>query len=289
MTFGLLGALAAAACYGIAAVLQALGVRRVASTRGSQRAGGGFDGLVRDLAGQWTYVAGLALDGIGFASSVVALRTLPLFAVQAAIASSIAVTALLAHWFLDVALRRVELFAMAVLGAGLLLLALSAQPERAETASAWLRLMLVAALGAVLVLAIGAARVPARYAAAACAAVSGLAFTGMGVAARILVLPDPLWRVALAPVALALLGYGVIGLLLYAAALERGSVTTVTAILFAVETVLPAALGLALLGDRARHGYAVAAAAGFICTVGAALALAGRAEVPPVDAPTTER
>ena len=274
MTAGLLSALAAAACYGAAAVLQAIGVRRAAE---KGRAGAGrsaLAGLVRGLAGQWPYLVGLALDLVGFATSVVALRTLPLFAVQAAVASSIAVTALLAHWTLGVALRRAELIAMVVLGAGLVLLAMSAQPERAAAAPRWLSILLVAGVGGVLAAAFASARAPRGYASAALATAAGLAFTGVGVAARVLVVPHPLWRLLLAPVALALAAYGVIGLLLYAAALDRGSVTTATAILFAVETVLPAGIGLALLGDRARSGFAGVAAAGFACTLGGAMALA---------------
>jgi len=66
----------------------------------------------------------------------------------------------------------------------------------------------------------------------------------------------------------------------YAAALQRGRVTMVAAITFGVETVVPALIGLALLGDRARPGFAPVAAAGFVVTVAAALALARLAELP---------
>lgn len=278
MILGLIGALAAAGCYGAASVFQAVGSRRAAAAGHAGGTGGErrleIAGLVRGLAGQLTYVAGLALDGVGFAASVLALRTLPLFVVQAAVAASVAVTALLAHYFLGVALRRFEIIALAVLGVGLVALAASAEPRHAAALPSSMQLLLVAGVGAVLVSAVASVQAPQRYASAAFATVAGLAFTGVGVAARVLVVPRPLWRLVLSPVALALAGYGVLGLLLYAAALQRGSVTTATAILFAVETVLPAAIGLVLLGDRPGAGYAGAAVAGFVLTVGGALALA---------------
>ena len=70
-------------------------------------------------------------DAAGFLASIAALRTLPLFVVQSAIASSVAVTAVLAVVFLGARLERREIVALVVVGLGLLALALSATPERA--------------------------------------------------------------------------------------------------------------------------------------------------------------
>jgi hypothetical protein len=61
--------------------------------------------------------------------------------------------------------------------------------------------------------------------------------------------------------------------------LQRGSVTAATAALFAAETVGPAAVGLAFLGDAARPGLAPLASAGFAVTLGACLALTRYATV----------
>ena len=63
-------------------------------------------------------------------------------------------------------------------------------------------------------------------------------------------------------------------LLLFGTALQRGSVTTASAVMFVVETVVPAAVGLALLGDRTRPGFAPVAAAGFALTLACAVLLA---------------
>jgi hypothetical protein len=268
MTVGLLGALVAAGCYGAASVLQAVGSRRVAGS-------GGLDPrLIVRLAGQLPFVAGFALDLAGFAASVLALRTLPLFLVQATVAASVGVTALLAARFLGARLGRVELAALAGLGGGLILLALSARPESALPLSPVARWCVLAGVGGVLLLGAVAARLPGRWATAGLATAAGLAFGGVGLAARVLPVPSPVWRVAGEPVAYALAGYGVLGILLFATALQRGSVTTATAIMVALETVVPAAIGLAWLGDAARPGYGGVAGAGFALTLAGAVALA---------------
>jgi hypothetical protein len=62
-------------------------------------------------------------------------------------------------------------------------------------------------------------------------------------------------------------------------ALQRGSVTAVTAPLVVVQTVLPAAAGILLLGDHVRVGSLPTAVAGLLLTGGCAIAL-GRFEAP---------
>src|SRR5260370_13948946 len=95
----LASALAAACCFGVASVIQALAAR--SASRGSARVSPGL--LVRML-GQWRFVASLVLDLVGFVAQLVALRRLPLFVVQAAIASALAVTAGLSAWLAQHAL-----------------------------------------------------------------------------------------------------------------------------------------------------------------------------------------
>jgi hypothetical protein len=63
-------------------------------------------------------------------------------------------------------------------------------------------------------------------------------------------------------------------MLLFTTALQRGSVTSVTALTFAVETIVPAGIGLAFLGDTTRPGFALAAAVGFVLTIAGTLGLA---------------
>ena len=64
----------------------------------------------------------------------------------------------------------------------------------------------------------------------------------------------------------------------YGLALSRGRVTTVAALTFATETVIPAVIGLVALGDRVVPGQAPTAAVAFVVTLGGCIALAGRAE-----------
>ena len=125
MFLALACAFVATVSYGVGTVLQAAGARRVSTS-------GNLDlRLLARLAHQSSYLVGLALDAVGFLASVVALRTLPLFVVQAAIAGSLGVTALLAPLVFGFGLARADKVAIAVLLAGLTLLGVSARDEAA--------------------------------------------------------------------------------------------------------------------------------------------------------------
>ena len=62
--------------------------------------------------------------------------------------------------------------------------------------------------------------------------------------------------------------------MLYATALEGGSVTVATAAVVLAETMPPAVVGVLLLGDSTRHGLEEVAVLGFILAVFCAVALA---------------
>lgn len=273
MHLGLVGAFAAAVCYGVGSVLQSVGARRATASRGVDVR------LFGRLARQAPYVAGLSVDLVGFAASVYALRTLPLFLVQAAVAASIGVTALVAAQWLGLRLSRPEVGTLIGLGAGLILLALAARPEHVSPLPVAGRFALLAGTAVVVGIGVAAARLPARRGAAALAVAGGLAYAGVGVAARVLAVPHSVLGFFQEPVAYALVLYGLLANLLYATALQRGAVTTTTAVLLAVETVVPSGVGLAALGDTARQGFAPVAAAGFVVTLGCALGLARYGEL----------
>lgn len=276
MIGGLLSAFAAAALYGGGTILQAVGVRRSAAATG--------EGLRARVRAGRLYGVGLLLDGVGFLASLAALRTLPLFVVESAIASSVAITAALAVLFLGVRLSRPEVVALVAVGVGLVALAVSA---RAGTAAplpgpaSWMLLgsaALVAGLGAV------GYRLGGGVGAVLLAVTAGLGFGGVGIAARVVAIPADLWRLVLDPVAWALVVFSAIAIPAYGLALQRGAVTTVAAVTFAVETVVPAAIGLLWLGDGVRAGEGPVAALGFVLTLGGSVALARHAaeEVPEV-------
>ena len=91
----LVAALVSAFCYGIASVMQAVAIRsasrRPARIREGDPAAARVDpGLIVRLLGQWRFVASIGIDFIGFLAQLVALQRLPLFAVQAVIASNLA-------------------------------------------------------------------------------------------------------------------------------------------------------------------------------------------------------
>lgn len=274
VALAVLGAVVAALCYGAASVLQSVSARRTAG-------GAGLDpGLLVRLLGDWPYVAGLGLDLLGFLASLLALHRLPLFFVQAAITSSVGVTVLLAVLFLHIRVRRAEVASLVVMSLGLVLLAIAARPETAHPLSRAGQWAVLAGVAVVALLGVGAAWMPQPRGAIWLAIVAGLGFTGVGVAARALVVPHHLVRLLGEPLAWAVVGYGVLATLLFATALQRGALTTTVAVTFVVETVVPAAVGLTVLGDRARPGLSGVAAAGFVLAVTGAVTLARYAELP---------
>ena len=267
MVLGMVCALFAAVGYGTASVLQSVAARKADSSPGLDPR------LLVRLARSLPYVSGLGLDLAAFVASLVALRTLPLFFVQSAVAASVGVTAVIAA-AIGVRLRGREIASLVVLGAGLLLLAASAQPDRGTPLTLGVRWGLLSC--AVVMGAAGAlvARGNGRSSAHALAVLAGLAFTIVAITARSLTVPSPRWHVLADPGLWAILALGALGMLLFTTALQRGSVTSATALTFAVETIVPAGIGLAFLGDSTRPGFALVAAVGFVLTIAGTLALA---------------
>src|SRR4051812_46198476 len=186
MILGLVAALAAAVAYGVASVLQAVGSRRLATAAPDAR-------LLLRLLRSAPYVAGLALDAVGFVVTVVALRVLPLFVVESAVASSVGVTALVAARYLGARLLRPERVALVVLGVGLVALAVSAQAEGGEPLSdAGQRIVLVLSLLLAVTTAVAVRR--PRGGAPLLAVAAGLGFSAVGIAARALQPPSPWWH-----------------------------------------------------------------------------------------------
>jgi hypothetical protein len=255
----------AALCYGASAVFQAAAVAR--SGRSD------LTGLLGGLARDPRYLCGLLLVAGGFLLSVVAIRALPLFVVQAGRASSLGVTAVLAALVLGTRLHRRERFALGGVGLGLVAVALAATPQGPAAVPGSIRWTVLAAAAVLVGLTVAAARTrPSARAGALVAALAGSCFGLLALAARVLgpialpgVLTDPsAYAVGLASAA---------GLAAGAVALQRGTVVTVTTTMVATEAALGSLLGLAV-GDRPAAGLAWPAAAGFVVTVGSALLLA---------------
>ncbi|MFF4837656.1 DMT family transporter [Streptomyces sp. NPDC001315] len=266
-------ALGAAVCFGTATVLQAMAARTAAAS------GGGEAALLLRALRQWRYLAGLALDGLGFLLQIAALRSIPIYAVGAALASSLAVTAVVAARLLRVRLSRVEWGAVGVVCAGLAMLGLASGPEGEGAGSTALKYAMLAASGAVLLLGLVAGRLPERGRALLLGLGAGFGFGVVEVTVRLI---DDLSPGALLadPATYALLLGGGAAFLLLTSALQRGSVTTATAGMVIGETIGPAAVGVVWLGDRTREGLAWLAVLGFAVAVAGALALARFGEAP---------
>ncbi len=204
-----------------------------------------------------------------------ALRSVPLFAVQAVGASNLGIIALLNTALLRARLRRREWVAVGSVVTGLLLLMISARtgpPERPATAATWGLLGIVLGLVAVACL-IG--RHPRSTVLPGLLA--GLAFGAAATAARFIGAAATAGAVLANPASYALVLAGLAGTLLYATSLQRGSVITTSAMTILGQTMAPAAAGWLLLCDGVRPGFAPAAAAGFALTVASAVCFARHA------------
>ncbi|MEV8399079.1 hypothetical protein [Streptomyces niveus] len=262
-------ALGSAVCYGTASVLQAVAARAAEPGTGS-----GVDPalLLRALR-QWRYVAGLALDGLGFVLQIVALRAVPIYAVGAALAASLAVTAVVAARLLRVRLSAREWSAVGVVCAGLALLALSSGAEGTEGGSTALRLAMLGVAVAVLLAGAVAGGLPDRPRALVLGFGAGTGFGVVEVSVRLIDGVTPAELVTNPAVYALLLGGGAAFLLL-TSAFQRGSVTTATAGMVIGETIGPALVGVVWLGDRTRAGLGWLTVVGFAVAVAGALALA---------------
>ncbi|RHA40092.1 hypothetical protein [Cellulomonas rhizosphaerae] len=280
MVAGLLTAFAAAVCYGVGSVLQAVAARGTADVAGLDPR------LLVRLLKSWRYLLGVGLDGAGFLLSLVAVQALPLFVVQSIVASFLAITAVLGAVFLKMRLTTTDKIALAVVVTGLVLVGASAaDDERAVVRSldAWI---LLAATVLVALAAIPLARIPGARGAAALGAVAGLAFGATSIAARMLpvdLTPSAIFShldvVVSSPATYAMVLAGAVALLTYSIALQRGSVTQATAPLVVGETVVPALVGVLVLGDQPRDGWAAVAVVGFVLAVAGAVALARHGEI----------
>jgi drug/metabolite transporter (DMT)-like permease len=267
----------AALCYGVAAVMQAMAVRAASLRTTPVTAGGtptGVDpGLVVRMLRQWRFIASLGIDLVGFLAQLVALRRLPLFAVQAMIAANLAVTAVFAAWLMQVMLTWREWMAVGGVVTGVGLLGSSSGSEGAAQPGSAFQMALIVTVAGIALAGLAAAKLPNPARTPVLGAVAGLGYAVLAVAARILpgFSPQQLIR---SPASYALAAAGIVSFMLYAAALEGGSVTVATSAVVLAETTPPAIVGVIFLGDTTRHGLTAVAAIGFGLAVVCAVALA---------------
>jgi hypothetical protein len=259
MLTGLVFALCAMVLNSIAGLLQAAGTRRVKSRR--------------PLVTQPLYLGGLVVDGFGWACTVVALRHLPVFAVQAVLGGTIALTAIAARLLYGSLLRRIDRVAIVACLTGMTLVAASAADDKPPAVSVTAYVVLSIAL-ALLVVAVIALWTSGR--AWPLAVVAGLGFGGTSLAIRAVHTQggfDPT-ELLTQPGPYLVIGFCAIGLITFSRALEQGSVARVTAVFLVIEVIVPGLVAIALLGDSVRAGWWVPMAAGLVLAVAGVTVLA---------------
>lgn len=266
MIWSLLGAVAAAVCFGVASVLQAVAARSAQVTEGVDPR------LLVRLVRRLPFVVGVGMDLLGFAAELAALRSLPLFVVQAVIAANLAVTAVAAVWVLHARLSPAEWFAVAAVCAGLALLGLAAGHENPVAVSLRFRFVLLGCVVVMAVAGLSAGRLRGRARSVVLGLVAGFGFGFVAVGTRVVTSLSPL-DLLRDPATYVVAGGGLVAFLFFVTALQRGSVTTTTAAVVVAETLMPALVGVLLLGDDTRQGYLWAAVTGFVLAVAGAIAL----------------
>lgn len=268
MIVAYLAALATAIFYGVSAVIE-----DAAANRGPASGEVGTRSAARAALNP-VYALGMAFSVVAWVSSLVALHSLPLFAVQAMTASSIGVVVLITWARSGLAPTRFEAVLLVGMGTGLVALAVSATNGHALETGWLFRCNIWIGVVAVAWLAVLAGRVRGEHGSLLLGAVSGLSDSGIALSARALhVDSHRLARLVIDPLALALIPLAVIGVLCFAAALQRGAASAALACQQAVVTVVPSAIGLVVLGDRARSGFVPLTIAGFVVTVTSLLVL----------------
>jgi hypothetical protein len=242
-------------CYAAASILQAVAARRSVST-------------VKTL-GHPLYLAGLGFDILAWVGSMIALRELAVYLVEAVLAGSLAITVVAARFILRAHLRKRDVAAVAASIGALTVLALSAGPQQNVTASTELRIGFCAAAATVALLGWAATRIGSPGLAAS---LGGLCLGGAALTGR--ALPSAPMDILTDPLTAALLVFAATGMMMYAHALQIGQVGPVTAVHWTAEVVAPSAVALLILGDTVRAGWHLQAAVAGVILLLSALVLA---------------
>jgi drug/metabolite transporter (DMT)-like permease len=259
---GVVLGLLSAAVFGVAAVIQARAVRGFESTP---------DGL-------WGFVARSVRDGrtmvvvaaylVGFVLHAAAIWLLPLYLAQALVAMSLPVTAVASHRVED-RLHRAGWVAVGVVTLGLVLLSLGAgEPGDVQTTTAFV-VVLWAGVAA-LVLASMSAR---HLAGPVLGLLAGLGYAGSAISVR--GVGTPVGTIVVVA-ALAVPSFSLFAFWLYSLGMHRAAVPSTSAAVVVAQTFVPAAVGVALLGDGVRHGWWPAVTLGLLLSTGGAAVLGVR-------------
>jgi hypothetical protein len=258
---GILEATVAMIFYSIAGLLQAAGARRATRRR--------------PVAVQPRFLGGLGVDLVAWLSAVLALQRLPVFAVQAVIGGSIAVTALVSAHLVGARLPVVSRIGVGACLVGLVLVAASAGDEHLPVRSRSVDLIL---LIAVLLLGVAALVLRTGSRAWPLALIAGMGFGGSALAIRAAHVQAgadfDLMAMLGQPSTYLVIGYWTVGIVSYTSALSRGDIGAVTAVYLVTQVLVPGMVGILLLGDPVRPGWVWALGIGLTAAVAGTVLLA---------------
>jgi drug/metabolite transporter (DMT)-like permease len=259
---GLGAGLLSAAVFGVAAVVQAGAVRRYPET--PDRLVGFVARSLRD--GRMMVVVAAYL--LGFLLHAVAIWYLPLYLAQALVAMSLPVAALVSHRVED-ALRRSGWVAVCLVTTGLVLLSLGAgEPGAVVTTNTFVAILWLG-VAALALASLAAGRLAGPLRGPFLGLLAGLGYAGSAISVRGVGTPVEAGVVA---AALAVPSFSLVAFWLYSLGMHGAAVPSTTASLIVAQTFIPAAVGVAFLGDGVRDGWWPAIWLGLaLSTVGAVL------------------
>ena len=264
-SLGIALGLLSATVFGVGAVIQAHAVRR------QDASPDGFVGFVaRSVRDGWIMLV-VAMYLVGFLLHAAAILLLPLYLAQALIAMSLPVTAIVSHRHED-RLHRTGWIAVGVVTIGLVLLSLGAgEPGEVQTTSGFVVALWVGV--AALALASTAGRhLPGPL----LGLLAGLGYAGSAISVR--GVGTPVTTVVVLA-ALAVPSYSLVAFWLYSLGMHRAAVPATTAALIVAQTFVPAAVGVAWLGDEVRDGWWPEVVLGLLLSTAGAAVLGQKSRV----------
>ena len=259
--------LLSAAIFGVAAVVQARAVR-------------GFDSSPDGL---WAFVTRSVRDRrtmavvaaylVGFVLHAAAIWLLPLYLAQALVAMSLPVTAMASHRVED-SLPRSGWAAVGVVTLGLVFLSLGAgDPGDVVTHTTFVAVLWVG-VAALALASMANGRLPGPL----LGLLAGLGYAGSAIAVRGVGTP---LSAGVVVAALAVPSFSLVAFWLYSLGMHRAAVPATTASLIVAQTFVPAAVGVAVLGDGVRDGWWPAVVVGLLLATGGAAVLGVRSSASP--------
>lgn len=259
---GIAAGLLSAIVFGVGAVVQAHAVRRFETAPDTLMKF--LRPAVRD-GRTWLVVAAYL---VGFVLHAVAIWLLPLYLAQATISMSLVVTAFAASR-VEEALTRKYWVAVAMVTLGLVLLSLGAGDPGAVVTTTQFTVVLWAGVALLAVASVGGRHLSG----AGLGALAGLGYTGSAIAVRGVGTPV---ETVVVIAAVAVPSYSIVAFWLYSLGMRRVAVSSASAALIVVQTFVPAAIGVALLGDEVRPGWWPVVVVGLLVATAGAVSLSRR-------------